>query len=184
MPLAVCAVIALGITYGMYRYTLNLMKDEIGQRLMSIAATAAPEIDAKDLEPLRLARDMEKEEYQRVFRKLNEIRERNEDVVYVYILRPTEEFAMWEFVADADTNYDWLEYSPEDQEDVSPPGMRYYLLPYSPELASVGMEKPTYEPDFIFDQWGVFLAGGAPIYDESGTAVAALGIDMRVEESF
>jgi len=180
ITLGVCSLIALGITYGMYRYTLNIMKDEIGQRLMSIAATAAPEIDAKDLEVLHIAKDMEREEYQRVFKKLNEIRERNEDVVFAYIMRPTEQTLVWEFVVDADTSIDAISSNDEELEPWTYPGLNYYLLPFSPELAAYGLERPTYEKNIIIDQWGVFLSATAPIYNSDKEAVAIIAFDMDI----
>ena len=175
-----CACIALLVTAGMYKYTLELMKDEMGQRLMSIAATAAPEIDAKDLEKLRKAEDMKRPEYQKVFDKLNDIRDRNKDIAYVYIFRPTKMgSSVWEFVADADTIPET-----ENEFDASPTGLQYELLPFSPQMHIYGLERPTYEQDFIHDQWGVFLSGGAPIIDRQGNTAAVLGIDIEISNVY
>ena len=189
--LGLCAVIALGVTYGMYRYTLGLMKEQVGQRLMAIATTAAVEIDAKDLEPLRFARDMERLEYQRVFKKLNEIRDRNPDshIMYAYIFRPTSDPTLWEFVADADSNYDIPLLSgdhngdgvmDEGDENIWP-GVIYYAG--GQKFVTEGLKKPMVE-DFASDQWGTFLTGDAPIRDENGDAVAILGLDMNVTDLY
>ncbi|MBU0766229.1 hypothetical protein KKF55_00350 [Patescibacteria group bacterium] len=191
VTLGVCSLIALGVTYGMYRYTLNIMKDEVGQRLMSIAATAAPEIDAKDLDVLRIAEDMKREEYQRVFKQLNEIRDRNENekIIWIYILRPTEDKNIWEWVVDADSNYNipnsGVDYNDDgvidDADEGVSPGVMYDAT--GMRFTSVGLNGPMIE-DFGTDQWGTFLTGFAPIRDEDGQAVAVLGIDIEVSDFY
>lgn len=185
--LCFCAAIALGMTYGLYLYTLNLMKEQVGGKLMSIASTAAPEIDARDLEPLHFARDMETEAYQRVFKKLNEIRERNKDnhIMYAYIFRPTAQPTLWEFVADADSNYDIPLLSKDhngdgviDEADENAwPGLLYDAT--GQEFVTKGLRGPMVE-GFATDKWGTFLTGFAPIRDSNGSAVAILGLDMEV----
>ncbi|MFA5273342.1 MAG: helix-turn-helix domain-containing protein [Candidatus Peribacter sp.] len=186
--LGVCALIALGVTWGMYQYTLSLMKEQVGQRLMAIAVTAAAEIDAKDLEPLRFARDMERPEYQRVFTKLNEIRDRNENVLWVYVMRKTEDPTIWEFVADADANYDIPLYErdlngngEEDEEDENvAPGVRYDAT--GQIQGTKKWKQPFYE--IAIDQWGIILSGMSPILDSKGNAVAVLGVDMDITDFF
>jgi len=189
--LGVCALIALGVTWGMYRYTLGLMKEQVGEKLMAIASTAAAEIDAKDLEPLRFARDMKRPEYQRVFKKLNEIRDRNKDsrIIYAYIFRPTSDLNLWEFVVDADSNYN-ISLLSEDQngdgvldeaDENIWPGVVYDAS--GQKFATEGLEGPMVE-DFVKDQWGTFLTGDAPIRDVSGDAVAILGLDMDVTDFY
>lgn len=178
--LTVLLGISLLVTAGMYRYTLEIMKEEIGNRLMSIAATAAPEINASDLEPLHIAEDMKLPEYQRVYEKLNEIRDSNNNIKYVYIMRPAKSgTSVWEFVADADTTINTM-----DGEDASPTGFKYDLMPYSPELFMHGLNRSTYENDFIHDQWGVNFSGASPIVDNHGRGVAILGIDMDVTDVY
>ncbi|MCF7844933.1 MAG: hypothetical protein K9M03_03855 [Kiritimatiellales bacterium] len=187
ITLGISSLIALGVTYGMYRYTLNIMKEEVGQRLMSIAATAAPEFDAKDLEVLRIAKDMEREEYQRVFVKLNEIINANTNIKYAYIMRKTSEFGIWEFIVDSTVNYDtdevidWNEDGLiDDADEAAPPGTRYDAS--GQQMDSFGLSRPTMEKELINDQWGVFLSATAPIYNEQGDSVAILGLDIDVVE--
>ena len=186
MPLAVCAFIAFGITASMQWYTLKLLKGEIGEKLMSICATAAPDIDVKDLEPLRFGRDMRRPEYQRVYNKLNEIRDSNKDIWYVYIMRPDEiDKDMYVFVADADSNY----FLPEDPNDpdaieVVPPGTFYDSYFFGEEYAGDALVKAVAEKEFITDKWGTYLSGAAPIFDENGVAVAFIGVDMDVSDIY
>ncbi|MFH1010720.1 MAG: hypothetical protein V1784_05740 [bacterium] len=180
------AVVALVVTYGMYRYTINLMNEQIGNRLMSIASTAVPEIDTSDFDKLHVESDMKTEEYQRVFMKLNEIRDRNENVTWVYIMRPTKNPNIWEFVADADSNYDIPRYPKDlngdgilDKADESVwPGFSYDATGQKMALPGLALSKTFVE--WTVDQWGPTLTGSAPIHDSTGKPVAILGIDMNV----
>ncbi|MDD5041020.1 MAG: hypothetical protein PHX87_01005 [Candidatus Peribacteraceae bacterium] len=189
--LGVCAVIAVGITYGMYQYTLSLMKEQVGEKLMSIAATAAPEFDAKDFEFLRFARDMKRPEYQKVFKKLNEIRDRNRDnqIIYAYIFRPTSDPTLWEFVADADSNYNIpllsIDFNGDGVLDGADenawPGAVYDAT--GQRFVTEGLKGPMIE-GFASDKWGTFLTGMAPIHDDNGKPIAVLGIDMNITDFY
>ncbi|PIR49118.1 hypothetical protein COU80_00855 [Candidatus Peregrinibacteria bacterium CG10_big_fil_rev_8_21_14_0_10_55_24] len=184
-----CALVALGVTYGMYRYTLGLMQEEIGQRLMAIAATAAPEIDAEDLDALHMAKDMKTEEYQRVFRKLNEVKAQNENIMWAYILRPTEEKDIWEWVADADSNFNIpfsdIDYNQDsiidEQDEGISPGVRYFSE--GRKYSNEGLLYPLVD-GLSTDQWGTFLTATAPIHDDLGRSVAILAIDMEIDDFY
>ena len=180
VPLAGCAFVALLITAGMYKYTLELKKEELGQRLMSIASTAAPQITSRDLKNLHFANDMKRLEYRRLHEQLNDIRNRNENIKYVYIMRPKDEnSSIWEFVVDADTTVD-----SSGDSDSSSTGLHYDLLPFSPEMNTYGLQKPTYENDFVYDQWGIHISGSAPITDDNDIAIAALAMDIEATDVY
>jgi predicted transcriptional regulator len=183
--LALSACIAVLITFGMYWYTLGIMKEEIGQRLVSIVATAAPEIDYRDLEKIHWARDMHKPEYQRLFNKLNEIRDSNNNILYAYIMRPSDDPEMYEFVVDADSNY-FLPEDPEDPEaiEVVAPGVNYDSHYFGKKYADKVMVAPVMEEDFVTDKWGTLLPAAAPIFDDLGNSVAFIGIDMDVTDLY
>jgi hypothetical protein len=85
---AILTIAALVVSYSLNTISYRSVAKETGQRLMAIAATAAIDFNEADLEQLHFAKDMQTDAYQKVFRKLNEIRNKNPDVSYVYILRP------------------------------------------------------------------------------------------------
>src|SRR3989338_3326036 len=190
--LGTSAVISFIVTYGMYQYTLKIMKAEIGQRLMSIAATAAPEIDGEDLEKIHTDEDMKTEEYQRVFRKLNEIRERNKKIKYIYTFRQSSDPEQWEFVVDSDSNYfiphlEW-DYNNDGKLDAADenvtPGTQYDIKKYAPEIYLEGYIKPVITKEMATDQWGTFLTATAPIRKNDGIAVAVLGVDIEASDVY
>ena len=182
-----CAHIAFFATVSLYYYTLDLMKKDIGNRLMSIAATSSTQFDPAELDQFHFAKDMQSESYQKVHTKLNEIRSKNPGVLFVYIMKSIEKPYLWEFIADADANWD-IAFTPTDfnndgeltgADENSPPGVRYYAV----DNATIkGLEKPTYSKDFFTDQWGEFLSGYAPIRNKNGTSNMVLGVDMSSKE--
>lgn len=179
--LALCTLVAGVLTQGLYFYALSIMKAEVGERLLSIVATAAPEIDIGDIETLRFARDMRTEEYARIFSKLNLIRDQNVGIQYIYLLRPTDQESMWQFIADADSSYDLLEAASEpDSVEVIAPGTYYDISDSETALTHIVPSEPLAESDFIEDEWGSYLSAYAPILDDNKNTIAILGVDMDV----
>jgi len=180
-------VILYWLFVGLNLYTEHLIVQEKGKRLVAIAVMAASQINPDDLEHLRFARDMKRPEYQRVFKLLNDVRKQNPEIVYVYILRPTETDGIWEFVADADSNY----YIPnikydynadkkvDDADENVWPGMQYDLASYSLKINKGGLLKPIFDATDLVDQWGTFITGTAPIRSTSGKSIAIFAVDVE-----
>lgn len=189
LSLLVFSFLALVFTYGIYLYTLKLMERAVGTSMMSIAAAAVPRFKTEDLVVLRRAGDMRRPEYQRVFKVLNEIRDSSKDIKFVYILRPTEQQGVWEFVADADSNYNLpvvgVDHNKDgilDEADENIwPGVGYDVQHSSPEMYREGLIHPMYELNAAPDQWGSFITGSVPIVDRNRSAVAVLGIDVDID---
>jgi len=57
-------------------------------------------------------------------------------------------------------------------------GEEYDVSEY-PQM-QLAFERPIADEEITIDKWGVWLSAYAPIYDEAGTAVVMLGIDMDV----
>lgn len=173
------------VVYGLYWYTLELRKEELSNRLMSIAATAATQFDPADLEQLHIAADMQTDAYQRVFNKLLDIRKQNPGVRYAYVLRPTEQEDVYMFVADADSNYyipfvqdqNQDEVLDEEDEGVAP-GVMYVPPIQFRELYKDAGFHPVTDGEFYTDQWGTFASGLAPISHKNGKGKWILAIDM------
>lgn len=157
----------------------------IGERAQAIASTAALLIDANDLEPLRKAADMRRPEYQKVFKILNDVRNQNPDILYIYIFRPTNVDGIWEFVVDADASFDFPFLTDINSDgtlnslDISTwPGFAYDIANVSPTWYQEGLKGPYSDLTLLEDQWGALITGSAPILDSSGNAVAILGVDF------
>lgn len=172
------------VVFSVYLYVDHIIAVQTGKRLVAIASTAALQINPDDLENIHFARDMKRPEYQRVFNQLNAIRKQNPEIMYVYILRPTETEGMWEFVVDADTNYflpfngDFIgDNAVDEMDESSPPGIRYDIAFSAPKIFQNGLNSSIFEDSMIFNQWGSALTGSAPILDKNRKPIAILGVD-------
>lgn len=180
--LMVCAI----FYYNFQNFSFNLIKEQVGKRLMAIAVTAASNIDGKDLQNLRFAKDMQTSEYQRIFIKLNDIRNKNPDISYAFIVRATSEENMWEFVADADSNFyipfSGIDYNNDNKVDETDenvaPGIKYFD---DTDPLKIATREPTYDREILYDQWGPGLAGYAPITDENGNLYGVLVINVPLK---
>lgn len=178
--------ISILLTFFLYRYNFLLNQKRIQDRAKSIAATAAIQFDISDLNELRNPADIQKPQYAKVIYLLNQIRNHNEDVRFSYIMRPTEELGIWQFVADADS------LDPNLKLDLNNDG----VIDSADELAFPGQIYNSYlnegydhgksliEPIIIShvkNQWGNFVSSFAPIKNFNQQTVAVLGIDIFTE---
>ncbi len=181
MILGVCALISLGVTWGMYRYSYNLNLQRVREQVTAIAATAAPEFDVEDLDQLHTWHDVEKTVYKKVVAQLQDIRKRNATVRYVYILRATDDPYFYEFVADADSlNIRSFSDFSEDglRNDISPPGYSYYDYEGVKSSLMKAMHEPFADHQMVYDLWGEWISGHAPIKDKNGKMNAIIGVDV------
>ncbi len=178
-------LLVVSLLYSFRAYTHHLLVRETGERLMAIAVTAASDFDPKDLDQLRFARDMKTEAYQRVFKRLNEIREKLPEITFAYIVRPTEDPDLFEFVADADSNFNLPLYSKYSLTDLGPffesnenvwPGVindDSLTNSFSPALKRPYFSGPS------TDQWGAGITGCAPIF-YGGKTIGLLCLDVNL----
>ncbi|HAI98918.1 TPA: hypothetical protein DCL30_05325 [Candidatus Peribacteria bacterium] len=185
MLLGTCTLLAAAITYGFYRHNYNLNLQRVREQVEAIAATAAPEFDADDLRELQGIEDARKPVYRKVVEQLQDIRRRNKEVRYAYILRPTEDPYFYQFVADADSldihadadlNEDGL------RNDTVPPGYGFYDKDYPDSALVRGQRESTADEAPYEDPWGTWIAGHAPIAEGNGETVAVIGIDIDASE--
>lgn len=179
------SLLCVVLWYGSTKLEQSLEVRRIGGRLQSIAMiSAVNDFDPADLDQLHIAGDMKKDAYQRVYKQLNLIRKRNpEDVTFAYIFRPTEDPTIFEFIADADANWNLPAYSPVTINDKNVagddiyenvwPGFMYYdptekVYSSAVDHANFGM--------IDGDQWGFGIAGIAPI-KVKGKTVAILSLE-------
>ncbi len=178
-------VVLIGAIGFAYRSSMqHALMEQTAERLKAIAATAASQIDWKDLEVLHTKEDMQKPEYQRVFTKLNAIRKSNERIKWASVLRPTASgSALWEFVVDADANYNrpaFDDYDGDGQMDPDEenvwPGYPYtFSSPLTPTTVTAGTQ-------YLTDKWGKYVSAYAPIFGQKNEVIAILTIDLVLED--
>ena len=158
-------VLASGAYFGMkksYERGFEGLRDE----LIATARTTAAMIDGNKHEQLAASGDDKSDLYIEIKDQLKAIKAANPKIRYVYTMVKTDKVNEWEFVVDAE----------EDPELISHLGDPFKVSAY-PEMQRA-FEEPSADTEITTDQWGDWLSGYAPIYNESGDAVAIVGLDM------
>jgi signal transduction histidine kinase len=186
LVLAVTALVAAGITFIMYGYTQDLLKEGLQTRLISVAATAASQFDAETIESIQSIDDIDSQSFEILVEQLNEIRSASTDIQYAYLMRRTDDPLVVEFIADADSllteeELDANENGIVDDDEWAPlPGDPYEIEEY-PVLKDEAFYHPAVDRELQEDQWGMIMAAYAPIFNSNGETVAIVGIDVLVD---
>ena len=184
----IAVIIVVGVSWVLYRHTVNLMTQNLHHRLEAIVRTAAVQFDARDLDQLQKESDYLKPEWNRVVNQLIKIRENNDDIVFAYILRKrADDPTQMDFVADSHSLDPYAKIDLDgngvidDADALNPPGDTYDDVP---EEAFVGYSSPTTNKELYEDQWGVLLSGYAPIKYANGKTAGVMTIDIRADDFF
>lgn len=183
--LVLCGLVTGVITFVLYNYTQNLLKERLQERIVAIASTAATEISYKDVLEVTTADDIEKESAIRLASSLRNVRDANSDARFVYILRRTDDPAIFHFVMDAESldskeQQEERAGEPLEDDELAPlPGDELDVSEY-PALQYEAFDHPVAERELQQDQWSTQMSAYAPIYDDEHNAVAVLGIDVEI----
>jgi signal transduction histidine kinase len=177
--LVLSAVVGLSVAFSIHGR--SLMNEELRERLRTMAAIAALQFPASDVDQIHTLDDIKKNVYVDMVRKLNDIRTQNADIRFIYILRPKTENE-FEFVSDADSLYPTaiVDLNKDgvlnDEDQPAPPGTSYDVTDIP--IIHKAMHYPVAIEEPYSDQWGTYMSGFAPIRDTKGNAIAVLGIDI------
>lgn len=183
--LGACGLLTALITYILFIYTQSLLRSRLQDRIVSIASTAAANIDPTDVEAVTNADDIDKPEAIRIASILRKVRNANTDARYVYILRKSESPQILHFVMDAeslDSKQKQEETAGEslaDDELAPLPGDELDISGY-PALQYKAFDHPVAELELQVDQWSTQLSAYSPIRNAAGDVTAVLGIDVEV----
>lgn len=165
-------VVVLVLTFSSYFYVFHSQfKQNIKQRLLSLAQTAALLINSDEHDRLKTTADEKSTEYMQIKKILQDFKKANPDIKYIYTMRKTGKPDVWAFVVDAE---------PADSEDLSHIGDTYDVKLESYEMKKA-FDGPIADEDFGTDKWGAVLSGYAPIRDKAGKATAIVGMDISVD---
>jgi adenylate cyclase len=149
----------------------DILFRQIQSEVLSIASTAASQMDAAAFERVRQPGDENDPDYHAIQTKLRAIRDANRrDDVYtrfLYTMRPTTD-GKWIYVVDAE----------EPGDDFSPFGSEVESNPAEP----LHLDRPYAEKAFSHDSFGSWLSANAPIRDAAGRPVALVGVDLVASE--
>jgi signal transduction histidine kinase len=189
-------IITAGVSWVLYEHTVNLLTDNLRQRLLSIAITQSANINPEDVKALRVESDWRKPEWARVVKNLKKAKDGNPNIVFMYIFRKKEDdSSKMEFVADAESinPYANSDDNPANNIDangdgkIEPDGADYLQWPGQdyetpPEEAFQAYNGAITSKELYEDSYGQVLTGYAPIKDEQGNVIAVLGTDIKVND--
>src|SRR5438094_911555 len=97
-------LITASVSWLLYEHTVNLLTDNLRQRLLSIAITQTANIDSKNIEALQIEDDWKKPDWAKVVTSLKRAKDDNPNIVFMYIFRKKKDDpTKMEFVADAES---------------------------------------------------------------------------------
>lgn len=162
--LAVVAVVVL--TLVIYFAVRSQLLQDIRVKVRDAVAIGALQVDGDLHATLVDAGQEGGDDYTRLKKVLQDIRDAGVDYRFVYTLRVIE--GKTYFIVDAE----------ESEEDVSHLMDWYADLPQETTNTLAVLAEPYVEPDFYVDQWGEWLTGYAPVYTSDGRIDAILAMDV------
>jgi PAS domain S-box-containing protein len=165
---SIILVILLFLITGATIYSLSLetrsaIRVSVQEKLMSVAAITASDIDGDSFAQLQTGNE-NTPEFIRIRDKLHHIKEVTPDIYFIYTMRKND--TSIEFVVDGDYGYN---------NDAGRIGQKY---PEAQKELLNGFLGLSADTEFTTDPWGTVLSGYAPIRDSAGTVVGVVGVDM------
>lgn len=198
LMVVVAISIATFASFLLYQQTVDLLTENLRQRLLSISITQAANIDPANLAALQEEADWQKPEWTRVVSRLKRAKDDNPNIVFMYIFRRSaEDPSKMEFVADAESIYPYANSDDDPTNDVDsngdgvvdPEGADYLQWPGQPYDLAVDIPEtqeayngPLTARELYEDAYGQVLTGYAPIKDEQGNVVAILATDIKADD--
>jgi len=185
--LLVTLCVVMGACVFFFLHSQEVIDRLVRDRLSNEAAIAAMQFTGEELVSIHTKADIGSPQFGALAWRLSDIRTRTPGIRFAYIMRRTSDPDMLEFVVDADAlktaeqlddNGDGIVDSSEE------PGYPGELYPIAkvPALQSAAFEGPTTDENITLDRWGYSFSGYAPIRNQSGAAVAVLGLDLMADD--
>lgn len=154
----------------LYREASLSLRDELRQRLQTVASTIASQVEPDLHSQVRARADENSHTYRHIKSVLLKARRANKDIRYVYTMRPTSKPSTWVFVVDSEQDPRLLSHVGDTYDVSKLPDMRAALV--APSADSVTSK----------DKWGEWLSGYAPIKDRNGRIEGIVGMDMSAQQ--
>jgi len=162
-----------------YKFALDSQFNQLRDKLMAIAKTAAISIDTEELKNIPLnPQGIYSPAFNSICAGLLKIKQANPGIKYIYIMSKTETQGIWQFVADPDM----LLKENRAKKVTSYPGDKYEVWKLTEMLKA--FDQASADRKIETDEWGKVLSGYAPIRDKNGKAVAVLGIDISATDVY
>jgi adenylate cyclase len=185
MITVVSTIVAIGSATSVYLVARQGQIDSIRRKLVSAARAAAQFIKATDLAEVLASNSTNSVAWQAIAKDLNRIQSSDSEIRFMYVVAPTSETlsrGIVQFVVDPmipeDSNQDGVIDPDEKPAEI---GERYNASEVAPALLT-GLKQPAFDSGVTKDKWGYFMSGYAPILDENGKSVGAMGVDISIDQ--
>nr|CBH38782.1 putative sensory transduction histidine kinase [uncultured archaeon] len=136
--------------------------DVIQDYWVGVVENAASEIDADKLAELKTPEDEHTAAYGELKSILESVKDKNPEIYEIYIMAESDKENILLYLVDV--------YEPPEI------GEEYDVSEY-PQM-QLAFDGAIADEEITIDMWGAWLSAYAPIYDDNGTAVAIVGLDM------
>ena len=143
-------IITITTTGVVYEYSESALREELRDHLVDLAKTCALMIDADNHEEIKSV--------------LQSVMEVNPKIADIYMMVKSDEENILLYLVDV--------YEPPEIRE------EYNVSEY-PQM-QLAFDGAIADEEIAIDKWGAWLSAYAPIYDDNGTAVAIVGLDMDV----
>lgn len=155
--IALIVIILFTTTYFIYQRAIIAQKEELQQRVLSLAKLASFLIDADKHSQIPPQQESQSAPF---YKEIKEILEKIRDVGPliddVYTMVKTNKENIWMFIV----------YSGDNEGIIAYCGERYDVSKY-PQMQKA-FDQPSVDKEPTVDKWGVWLSGYAPIYNQQG----------------
>ena len=138
--------------------------DVIQDYWVGVVENAASEIDADKLAQLKTPEDEHTAAYGELKSILQSVKAKNPEIYEIYIMAESDKENILLYLVDV--------YEPPEIRE------EYNVSEY-PQM-QLAFDGAIADEEITIDKWGAWLSAYAPIYDDNGTAVAIVGLDMDV----
>ncbi|MCL1956292.1 MAG: ATP-binding protein [Fibromonadales bacterium] len=149
-------------------FSLNTMEENIDRHSISVAKHLADMVDVEELDKYREAADMQMQSYKDLREKLRDFAKES-DVVYVYFIRPEENYL--QYIIDND-------FDDFTRVGLDTPPIGYEKLPVLKEVKKLGRAMYAGLGNYEVD-WDGLSTSYAPMYDKKGNLKAIVGVDIE-----
>jgi len=168
VSIAVLTSLLLGLST--YLSVRAFIRDGIRERLRDAAGIAALQIDAEQHQSLTQRSDEASAAYLNQKQSLQNIRDRSEEIRFIYTLRKGGAGKV-HFIIDAEETAGNVSHI-GDVAEATPAMLAAFEPPYKVQVDS----------GFYTDKWGTWLSSYAPFFSASGKLEGVLGIDMSAKQ--
>lgn len=159
------------------QFAIQAQFERLRNKLKTVASVIAVMVDAEKLQKIPLNQNgVQFSEYLAIYQQLEQIKQENPSIGFIYVMKKTSEEGILKFVVDPDP------YLSKKGIVTAYPGDLYDARRFPNMLKA--FEQPVAETEIQSDVWGSMLSGYAPIRDRKDKTIGIVGVDMMASDVY